>query len=288
MKDTIKKNPRTAIIDVGGGMRGIYAAGVLDTCLEEGVSFDLGIGVSAGSANIASFLAGQRGRNFVFYTEYAMRKEYMGLLNFIIKKNYVNLDYAYGTLCAADGEYPLDYPALESNKCRFIVVATNALDGSATYFTKKDISQDNYDALKASSTLPLVNQPYVVNGVPYYDGALSDPVPVKKAAEAGCEKIVLLLTKPREFRRDASADAKTSARLAKKFPAAAEGLRLRAERYNSSLDYAEELAKQGRLLIVAPDDTCGVNTLTRDKDNLVRLYEKGIADGHEVFRFISS
>ena len=288
MKDMLKTNLRTAVIDVGGGMRGIYAAGVLDTCLDEGVSFDLGIGVSAGSANIASFLAGQRGRNFVFYTDYAMRKEYMGLLNFLLKKNYVNLDYAYGTLCAADGEYPLDYPALKSNKCRFIVVATNAIDGRATYFTKDDICQDNYDTLKASSTLPLVNQPYIIKGVPYYDGALSDPVPLKKAVAAGCEKIVLLLTKPREFRRDASADLKTATRLAKKFPAAAEGLRLRAERYNASLDYAEELAKDGKVLIVAPDDTCGVNTLTRDKDNLVRLYQKGIEDGHEVFRFISS
>ena len=54
---------KTAIIDVGGGMRGIYAAGVLDCCMDEHVRFDLGIGISAGSANLASFFAGQRGRN---------------------------------------------------------------------------------------------------------------------------------------------------------------------------------------------------------------------------------
>lgn len=287
MKDTLNKKLRTAVIDVGGGMRGIYAAGVLDTCLEKGISFDLGIGVSAGSANIASFLAGQRGRNFVFYTEYAMRKEYMGLWNFIIRKNYVNLDYAYGTLCAADGEYPIDYLAMRDNDAQFLIVATNAVNGEVVYFTKEDVSQDNYDVLKASSTLPLVNQPYMIGGLPYYDGALSDPVPVKKAVECGCEKIVLLLTKPRAFRREASADAKTSARLSRKFPAAAEGLRLRAERYNSSLDYAEQLAEEGRLLIVAPDDTCGVNTLTRDRENLIKLYNKGLEDGKSIKQFLS-
>lgn len=287
MKDTSNNKMRTAIIDVGGGMRGIYAAGVLDTCLEKGINFDLAIGVSAGSANLASFLAGQRGRNFVFYTDYAMRKEYMGLWNFIIRKNYVNLDYAYGTLCAADGEYPIDYPAIRDNDAQFLIVATNAVNGEVVYFTKEDVSQDNYDVLKASSTLPLVNQPYMIGGLPYYDGALSDPVPVKKAVECGCEKIVLLLTKPRAFRREASADAKTSARLSRKFPAAAEGLRLRAERYNSSLDYAEQLAKEGRLLIVAPDDTCGVNTLTRDRENLIKLYNKGLEDGKIIEQFLS-
>ena len=34
------------VIDVGGGLRGIYGAGVLDRCLEEDLRFDLCIGVS--------------------------------------------------------------------------------------------------------------------------------------------------------------------------------------------------------------------------------------------------
>ena len=67
------------VIDVGGGLRGIYGAGVLDRCLEEGVRFDAGVGVSAGSANIASYLAGQKGRNYQFYAEYSSRKEYMSV-----------------------------------------------------------------------------------------------------------------------------------------------------------------------------------------------------------------
>ena len=65
---------KTAVVDVGGGMRGIYAAGVLDYCLDQGITFDLGIGVSAGSANISSFVAGQRGRNYPLYTDYPHRR----------------------------------------------------------------------------------------------------------------------------------------------------------------------------------------------------------------------
>ncbi len=88
---------KSAIIDVGGGMRGIYAAGVMDRCMEEKLHFDVGIGISAGSANIASYAADQKGRNYLFYTEYSIRKEYMSLGNLIHKGSYVNMDYIYGS-----------------------------------------------------------------------------------------------------------------------------------------------------------------------------------------------
>ncbi len=69
---------KIGIVDVGGGLRGVYAAGVLDYCLDNNIQFDLGIGVSAGSANLASYTAKQPRRNHQFYTEYALRKQYMG------------------------------------------------------------------------------------------------------------------------------------------------------------------------------------------------------------------
>ena len=84
---------KIGVVDVGGGFRGVYAAGVLDHCMDYGIRFDLGIGVSAGSANLISYCAGQRGRNYRFYTEYGMRKEYAGAGNFLRKRSYVDLDY---------------------------------------------------------------------------------------------------------------------------------------------------------------------------------------------------
>lgn len=95
------------VIDVGGGLRGIYGAGVLDRCLEEDLRFDLCIGVSAGSANMASYLAGQHGRNKPFYDEYSFRREYMSVHNLIRKHSYLDLGYVYGTLSNAGGENPL-------------------------------------------------------------------------------------------------------------------------------------------------------------------------------------
>ena len=176
---------RIGVLDVGGGFRGIYATGVLDYCQDNGIEFDLAIGISAGSANLTSFLARQRGRNYTFYTEYAFRKQYASLRNFIFKHNFFDMEYVYGTLCKKDGENPLDYPALRDNPAEFIVRATDAETGEAAYFDKSYLAQDNYNPLKASSSIPFFNKPYIIDGKPYYDGALGNPVPVKKAFELG-------------------------------------------------------------------------------------------------------
>ncbi len=277
---------KIGVLDVGGGFRGIYATGVLDYCQDNGIEFDLAIGISAGSANLASFLARQRGRNHKFYTEYAFRKQYASLRNFIFKHNFFDMEYVYGTLCKKDGENPLDYPALRDNPTEFIVIATDAETGEAAYFDKSDLAQDSYDPLKASSSIPFFNKPYIIDGKHYYDGALGNPVPVKKAFEMGCDYVVLILTKPADKLREVGSDAKIAKKIKKKYPHAAEQLRLRAEHYNESVALAKEYAKQGKLIIVSPDDTCGVDTLHKDKPSLQRLYDKGYADGQAIKEFL--
>lgn len=278
---------KTGLVDVGGGFRGIYAAAALDRCIDEGVTFDLGIGVSAGSANIASFLAGQKERNHRFYSDYGLRKEYAGFWSLLVSRNFLNLDYIYGTLSNAGGEDPLDYKALADNPMDFFVVATDAYTGKPAYFPKTRMRQDDYDVLKASSALPVACRPYGIDGSVYFDGALGDPVPVIKALEMGCDRVVLLLTKPRDTVRTSEQDEKMARFIERKYPNAAAGFKKRAQRYNEGVEFAKELEKQGRALIVAPDDTCGVSTLSREKDALDALYAKGYADGATIVSFMS-
>ena len=277
---------KTAVVDVGGGMRGIYAAGVLDYCMDHGITFDLGIGVSAGSANISSFIARQRGRNYPFYTDYPHRKEYMGLHDLVHDHSYLNLDYVYGTLSNAGGENPLDFAAFQENPMEFLAVATNAETGEAVYLTKADMRQDDYSVLKASSAIPFVCRPYRVRGIDCYDGALSNTVPIQKAFDAGCEKVVLLLTKPLGVLRTSKNDRRIARLIQKKYPISARQLRSRAERYNNGVALAKRCAAEGRLCIIAPEDTCGVDTLTKDREASRRLYEKGYADGAKIPAFL--
>lgn len=277
---------KIGIIDVGGGFRGIYSAGVLDYCMDQNVHFDLGIGISAGSANLCSYIARQRGRNYLFYTKYGFRKQYMSLGNFMRKRSYIDLDYVYGVLSNYGGENSVDYPTLLGNPMKFYVVAANALTGQAKYFSKSDLRQDCYDILKATSAIPFVCRPYEIKGTPYYDSALGDPVPIEKAFELGCDKVVLLLTKPKDGLRTSKQDERFASGIQKKYPLAAEKLRQRAQLYNVEVALAKEYARQGRALIVAPDDTCGVNTLRRNRDSLRRLYKKGYEDGQKVTDYL--
>ncbi len=278
---------KTGIVDVGGGFRGVYACGVLDRCMDDGVRFDLGIGVSAGSANLASFAAGQRGRNLRFYTEYGLRKEYAGIRNFLRSRSYIDLDYVYGTLSRSGGESPLDYRALSENPMEFYIAATDAQTGLPRYFDKSDIHQDDYDVFKASSAIPFVCRPYPVQGKPYFDGALGDPIPMEEAFRRGCDRIVLLLTRPTAVPRTSKKDEKLAAGIRRKYPECAEKLRRRAERYNEEAARAKEYAAEGKVLIVEPDDTCGVSTLSRNPDDMKRLYEKGYKDGQKIKAYIT-
>lgn len=279
---------KTGIVDVGGGMRGIYAAGIFDWCLKQRVQFDLCIGVSAGSANVASYTAGQEGRNYRFYTEYSFRKKYMGIGRFLVKKSFADLDYVYGTLSNSDGEDPLDFQRMTENRTEVLVVATNARTGGVKYFDKNDMKQDHYEILKASSAIPFVCHPYEVDGIPYYDGALGDPVPVQKAFDCGCEKVVVVLTRPEQMSRTSTQDEKLAKRIQRKYPNAANALRMRAARYNEGVRLAQKYAEEGRVLIVSPDHTCGVDTLTRDKIALMALYQKGCHDVEKIAAFIES
>ncbi len=188
------------MIDVGGGFRAIYGAGVMDRMLEDGISVDHCYGVSAGSANIVSFIAKQHGRNHTFYTQYAFRKEYASFDSYVKNHNFANLDYVYSTLSNHDGENPVDYAAFEANPTDFTVVACNAEDGSTKYFSKSDVSYDNFDIMKASSAVPVACEPYAIDGVPYYDGGIADPIPVQKAIDDGYNRIVVILTRPKRHR----------------------------------------------------------------------------------------
>jgi len=129
-----EKLGKIGVVDAGGGYRGIYAAGVLDYCIDHKIQFDLGSSVSAGSANLISYTAGQARRNYHFYAEYGLRKEYAGFKNFLFKRSFVDLDYVYGTLSNSDGENPLDYAAAVKSPMESFAVATEAVSGDAKYF----------------------------------------------------------------------------------------------------------------------------------------------------------
>ena len=277
---------KIGVVDVGGGLRGSFGAGVLDYCMEQGIRFDFGIGVSAGAANISSYMANQRGRNFVFYTEYFQREQYMGVKNLIHTGSYIGLDYIYSSLSDHEGDYPLDWKTIRNDPRDMMIVATDANTGLPHYFHKYDMRQDSYDPIKASCCVPVINRPYKVNGIPYYDGGLSDPVPYEKAFEAGCDKVVVILTRPEDYRRIPKNDKIIADLLHPHHPNASQAMRNRSVIYNQQLDECEYLQIQGKVCIVAPDSIGKMKTLTKDKDSIEALYYKGYEAGKKILNFV--
>lgn len=265
----------TGILDVGGGMRGIFGAGVTDCLLDEKVYLPYCIGVSAGSANLISYIAKQRGRNYRFYTRYAKRAEYMSLGNFFKKRSYFDLDYVYGTLSESDGEDPVDYEAFSRAGQRLVTVATRADNGKPQYFTNADFHKDDFSPLKASCAIPGACRPYEVGGSLYFDGGVADPIPVEKALADGCDRLLVVLTRPVDFVKKPEHFRAAYTRALRKYPNIVKELETRAEAYNQGVEKARALEKAGKAILLAPTAKNGTTAFTKNRQKLEALYREG-------------
>lgn len=210
----------------------------------------------------------------------------MSLSNFIKKGSYIDLDYVFGTLTNSDGENPIDYPAMQRSKTILKIVATNASTGKAVYFDKENMKQDDYRFLMASTCVPVVCKPYMIDGVGYYDGGIADPIPIDKALDDGCDKTVVILTRPKERIRQSKFNLAASAILKSKYRQLAESIENRNNKYNQSLAKAIELEKNGKALILAPHDIGNMKMLTKDHNEIHFLYEQGLRDGEKLIDFL--
>lgn len=244
-------------------------------------------GVSAGSNNLITFLAKQAGRNMRYYMEYAFRKEYMGLKCFLKTRSCLDTKHIYGALANSNGEDPLDYKTFKNNPAELFVVAEEIETGNAKYFTKDDFKQDNYMPLAASCNIPILNRPVVINGMKYYDGGFADPLPIEKALKEGCEKVVIILTRPLNIPRKATRDKIFASILGLRFKKAAEKLASRAKVYNEKIKYIKKLQEEGKVLILSPEDTYGLDTLSKNKESMYKLYEDGRKAAEKIPNWIN-
>ena len=274
------------LIDVGGGMRGVYTAGIYDYLLDNEIEIDYCIGISAGSANLISYISKQNKRSLKFYSEYAMRRQYMSAYNFIKNGSYIDLDYVYSVLSNSNGESPVDYNTFASSKIELEVVATRADSGPAHYFNKDDIKFDNFDIIKASCAVPIACKPFNINGELYFDGGIADPIPYNRLLNRGCDKLILLLTRPKEVRLKPQKREMINNTLMHKYPNVSLAMSERHKKYNEGIEAVSELEKDNRALIVAPCSIFGMKMLKKDKRAINRLYREGYSDAKKIAEFL--
>ncbi len=271
------------IVDVGGGTRGVYSSGIYDCFLDRGFRADYCIGVSAGAANLITYVAGQKGRTYRFYREYFSRRECVGASCAMKNGSFLSLDYLYETLSNQGGEDPLDYHAFAQSDIIFRAVATRQDSGEAVYFSREDFALNSYAPLKASCCLPVVCKSVEIDGIKYYDGGMADPIPYKKALSEGCDRILVILTKPRN---EYCQPVRFLPALEKfydndKLFELARTLHLRCK---AALEELEELEKEKRVFILEPENSFGMKTLTKDKRIIDLMYRQGYSDGEKFLR----
>jgi len=254
-------------------MKCAFSAGVIDGLIDDHLMFDECIGVSSGSANTASFIAGQRGRNLRYYVEHPLDPNYCGVKQFLLHGSFFNLPYIFGTLTNEGGKDPLDYDALMANPAEFYLVATDAKTGEAVYFSKQDMPRNDYRAIMASCAIPALGKPVEINGRKYFDGGVADSIPVRKALDDGCEKVVVILENPRSFIRQPQGHKFLYHLMLLKYPTIAKMVDTRYLRYRECLKWVYELEMEGRIFVFAPPENSGISTSTVDIPKLNKLYD---------------
>ena len=117
-----------------------------------------------------------------------------------------------------------------------------------------------------------------INGKQYLDGGTSDPIPVKKALEDGCDKVVIVLTRPRGYQKPPESFRSIYRRKFKNYPAMIEALDRRHEIYNNTLEFINGLEKERRAVVLAQSTPISIGRFEKKPTKLQALYDLGIKD----------
>lgn len=269
---------KIGLVSEGGGMKCAYGAGVLDAMMDNNILFNYCIGVSAGSANLASYMAGQKGRNIHFYVNHVKDPNYFGIRPFLKTGNLFNLQYIYGDLSNDGGVDEIHFDKIMDNPAEYELVATNALTGKPKYFSKHEMIRNDLRHVMASSAIPVVSRPIYIGGIPYFDGGVSDAIPVKRAMEQGCDKIVCILSKSRNYVKRPQGGKLIYSLVCRKYPAIVKAMTDRHIMYKECQDYMYELERQGKAFIFSLETDLKISTYAMDPVLNKKLYDIGVAD----------
>ncbi len=275
------KRPKSAIVVEGGAMRGIFAAGVLDSFHDNKISsFDICIGVSSGATNLASYLAQQRGRNLKVISDYSCRPPFINGRKFIMGGHFLDLDWLWDI---ADQEYPLDRKTIDAHENEFYAVTTNIHTGQAEYLK---LNEDNIDqCLKASCALPVAYRNYpLCNGIPMTDGGIADSIPVIEAYNRGARHITAVLSRPLGFRKKPIKMSRMIQTYFRKQPELGKAVLTRQTKYNQALDFINNPPSNCQLEILTPSSEFDVGRTTTHPKKLKDGYDMGYKLGTERSR----
>ena len=265
---------KTGIVLEGGALRTIFSSGACDGLLEAGLLPDYVIGVSAGIAYGVSYVSRQFGRNLEILTKYANDKRYMGKRNLLRPANrcYFGLKFTYEDI--PNRLVPFDYDTFAAFPGEVEAVVTNLNTGKAEYLPvpRRD---EHFLLLQATCAMPLMFPIFHLGGQPYLDGGIADAIPWKHALEQGCDRLLVVLTHPRDYVRKSDPMQKLLHRTYRDYPNFLHVMEHRAHVYNENREELFRLERQGKVKVILPDSTMGVSRTERNTEKLRLLWAEG-------------
>ena len=265
----------TALILEGGGMRGIYTAGVLDYLLEEGIEFKYCNSVSAGACNGISYVSKQKGRSYRVNVDYIKDKRYLSMRNYIKTGSLFGMDMLFNTI--PNELVPFDYEAFKQSNMIFNVGVTNCETGESEFYQMKDL-KDNYTPIKASISLPLAAPIVEYQGKKLLDGGVAQPIPIYQAVKDGYKKHFVVMTQHKAYRKSPTKIVPVLKRTYKAYPRLVEAMARRHQVYNDTLSYIEKLECADQCLVVRPSKPLEIGRFERNPDKLKAAYVQGFND----------
>lgn len=278
----------SGLILEGGGMRGLYTAGVLDFFMDVGIWISHCYGVSAGAVNATNYVSGQHGRTFRITADYINDKRYCSIHNLLTTGDLFGADFLYNRI--PNELEPFDYNAFEKSDISMTAVVTNVHTGEAEYRTITDLRRE-MQWLRASCSLPLFAKIVELDGGHYLDGGISDSIPLEKSIRDGNRKNIVILTQHKGYQKKAEGvTAWIGSLLCRKYPKTLMAGKQRHLMYNRQLELVEEQERQGNALVIRPKAPVGIGRAEKDTKKLTALYGQGYADARgrleEIMEFL--
>ncbi len=272
----------TGLVLEGGGMRGVFTAGVLDAFMKHDVVFPYVVAVSAGACNAMSYVSNQPRRARYSNIDVLQKYDYISLKSLILNGSIFDPEILYQRL--PNEIAPFDYDAYQKSPVTLEMVTTNCITGRAMYLHERTDHERMLQIVRASSSLPFVAQITYVDGIPMLDGGIVDSIPIVRSIDTGHTDNVVVLTRNRGY-RSTERDIKIPQFFYKEYPRLRVALSHRVKEYNKQLDIIERMEDWGEIIVIRPERPMEVGRICRDFLKLERLYEEGVALGE---RFIAA
>ena len=264
---------KTGLVLEGGGMRGLFTAGVLDVFMERGLKFDGLIGVSAGACFGCNYKSGQVGRVIRYNKRFARDPRYCSWRSLFLTGDIFGAEFCYRKLPNELDVF--DGAAFEASPMEFHVVATDVESGKPVYKKIEKCGNIAFDWIRASASMPLVSRPVEIEGREYLDGGLSDGIPLKYFESLGFARNIVITTRPHGYRKFPSGGIRFLKPFLCRHPAIYRALKTRHIWYNKTLEYIDERVAQKAAILIAPEKPLEISRVCHDPEVMQRVYDLG-------------